>query len=259
MIEARPGEIFHHPVSDLPPGLVGTITYELYDIDGVAVIPETIVGVVEPRPGTYVFTGTAPSPVEETAYFGKFDPKDGSDPLEEAVHVTAVRTINVPLGGAVPSVPDIGERLHLRTITRGQNYVGTFTDETKPKENQVLGLIAKAYRHVTSKTGDPVPEKFQYDVRNMVEIYTAMLIELSYYPDQIREGRSPYPELKKLYDEGMIALLESLGAEGASAVDEVPAANAEPAYAFPAASIPDDFHQPTPTTETWVNGVVPNV
>jgi hypothetical protein len=37
----------------------------------------------------------------------------------------------------------------------------------------------------------------------MVVIRTAMLIEISYFPQEVREGQSPYDQLARLYTEGM--------------------------------------------------------
>jgi hypothetical protein len=44
----------------------------------------------------------------------------------------------------------------------------------------------------------------------MAALYTAMLVELSYFPNQIGSDRSPYEKYKELYDEGMEALTEAI-------------------------------------------------
>jgi len=40
----------------------------------------------------------------------------------------------------------------------------------------------------------------------MVQIYTAMLIELAFYSEQVTRDISPYKELKKLYDAALAQL-----------------------------------------------------
>lgn len=225
----RPFEVV---ATDAPTGLVGTMTVEVYDPSTAAVIlAPTVAGITEPRQHTYRMELT----VDVAGTFSvRLDPQNGS-PLELPL---IVGTMGVEaVAGMVPNVGDIGDRLHIRTLDRGGNELGTFTADTRPNDIRVDRLIAKAYSHVTSKTGTDVPDAYIGDVRNMVEIYTAMLIELSHYSDQIRQGQSPYTELKKLFDEGMAALIESLGGEGASATDQ-PGVNT-PNYGFPETSIGD--------------------
>lgn len=81
------------------------------------------------------------------------------------------------------------------------------------------------------------------DATEMISIYAAMMVELSFFSEQINTNRSPYRELKDLFAEGMAALIEGLGGEGNSAVDDIglddaPTAN-DPSYEFPPTSIGD--------------------
>lgn len=140
MIYIRPNQTFNHVITDLPAGLVDTITYELYDpINGSAAIAETTDGITEPRPGTYVFTGVAPDPAEEKLYIGRFDDKTTPDDS------TYEEEVSVGAGQPVPT-PPVGPSY--ATVTDLRNYsplVANFTDD------ELAGIIRKAERNVDSK------------------------------------------------------------------------------------------------------------
>ncbi len=153
-----------------------------------------------------------------------------------------------------PTTKDVADLLHQRTVTSGNIYLGDFSDElgTVPGAERAESLIVKAHDHVFGKLGDPedwpVPAndlaEHSKDATRMIELYAAMLIELSHYPDQIRLGNSPYEELKKLFDEGMAGLIEALKGEGLALTDEEGATTdtggtSMGSYDFPPTSIGD--------------------
>lgn len=135
MIYRKPGQVLNHVISDITPGLLGQITYELYDLTGVAVTAPTAVGITEPRPGTYVFTGAAPSPAAETTYIGRFDLHDGSDDptYEEEVTVNAAGQPAAPAGLSYATVADLRAYSPL---------VANFSDE------ELEAVLVKAQRQV---------------------------------------------------------------------------------------------------------------
>lgn len=132
----------------------------------------------------------------------------------------------------LPVLADVADKLYARTVTRGGVYVGTFNAETNPTKEKVERYIASATNEVLGRTGrdiDPEEVKLVGKVRETIAIYAAMLVELSHYPDQIRNGRSSYPELKELFEANMLVLTDATGL----------GASGSPLYAFPPTSIGD--------------------
>jgi hypothetical protein len=98
------------------------------------------------------------------------------------------------------------------------NMVGTFVDEedgrTRPTEEQVQGLIDEAVAEVSSQLGgNPCNERLVLRARTAAAQYAAMLVELSYFPEQVQSNRSPYAQIKELYDQGLKALAMSVSEE----------------------------------------------
>lgn len=136
----------------------------------------------------------------------------------------------MPLADWQPDVAAVGAILRARTKDRSNNELGTFTATTRPTEAQVVALIPEAQGDVASAVGAELPEDRWPAARLVAAIQTALLVELSYFPEQVATGRSPYAELKALYDERLGRLRES--AEDAGI--DVPGLGAgDPQYAFP--------------------------
>jgi hypothetical protein len=98
-----------------------------------------------------------------------------------------------------PSVADVGAVLRARTKDTNGNEIGTFNDDTRPTEDQVGELIDTAVSDIESEVGT-VPDVLQDAARRVSAISSALLVELSFFPEQIATGRSPYDQLKELYD-----------------------------------------------------------
>ncbi len=108
----------------------------------------------------------------------------------------------------VPTVDDVGAILRTRTKDDMGNETGTFNADTRPTDQQVLTLIGQAYDDVVAVIDDDIPLESYRDARSVIALRAAMLVELSYWPDQVPLGRSPYTQLKELYDE-MLPRLQS--------------------------------------------------
>lgn len=100
----------------------------------------------------------------------------------------------------VPSVDDVGAILRTRTKDNVGNETGTFTANTRPTDQQVLTLIGQAYDDVVGVIDDDIPATAFRDARSAIALRAAMMVELSFWPDQVPLGRSPYAQLKELYD-----------------------------------------------------------
>jgi hypothetical protein len=133
-----------------------------------------------------------------------------------------------------PLVADVGAILRARTKDSNGNELGTFTANTRPTEDQVDDLIETAMSDIESDVGS-VPDVLQDAARRVAAIGTALHVELSFFPEQIANGRSPYDQLKELYDERFARLKAQIddvnagGDVGGGSESDVPM----PVYSFP--------------------------
>lgn len=100
-----------------------------------------------------------------------------------------------------PTVEEIGAVLRARTKDDVGNELGTFTTATRPTAVQVAELIAQAVGEVRDEHGDPDrgdnrdPSQAYNALKREAILTTAMQVELTYFPEQVTAGRSPYPAL----------------------------------------------------------------
>jgi hypothetical protein len=106
----------------------------------------------------------------------------------------------VPIEEITPSVLDVAQLLRARTKNSSGMEVGTFTDDTRPTSAQVAGLAAQAATHIQVRLGTSPPSEILGDAKGCAALLTAMLVELSYFPEQVDSGRSPYDQLRALLD-----------------------------------------------------------
>jgi hypothetical protein len=139
----------------------------------------------------------------------------------------------------VPTVDDVGALLRARTKDQFGNELGTFTADTRPTDDQTLVLIGQAYDYVTSRSDTDLPEESWRAARSAIALKAAMLVELSYWPDQIPAGQSPYAMLRQEFegDDGnggeLAGLIMSVNRENEELVSgETPQTNS-PVYSFP--------------------------
>jgi hypothetical protein len=146
----------------------------------------------------------------------------------------------VPTSDWKPQLTDVGAILRARTKDSVGNELGTFNAETRPTDQQVLILIGQGVSDVAMIIGSDIPTVYWQDAVNVAALATALKIELSYFPEQINTGRSPYPQLKQLFDDQAKRLLVAIEGSGA----ETPGAGGpmKPAYGFPV---------PRPNLEGW--------
>jgi hypothetical protein len=119
----------------------------------------------------------------------------------------------------------------LRARTRDTNgaEVGTFTANTRPTDAQVTELIAQSVSDVSSAVGPDIDAALWGDASYVAALGAALQVELSYFPEQIGTGRSPYEQLKELYDERLKRLEAAVEAAGGV----TPSAGPLPSYGFP--------------------------
>jgi hypothetical protein len=152
--------------------------------------------------------------------------------------------------GARPSVTEVAALLRARTKVKGGAELGTFNTLTRPTGAEVEALIDEASDEVFGKVQaiDPtLPVGSAYNapgsdyerrVRRAVALYAAILIETSYWPEQVKSNQSPAGTWQALYDSRIRALIsegetgraEGMG-EGAGGQGDAPA---DAAWSFPA-------------------------
>jgi hypothetical protein len=102
-------------------------------------------------------------------------------------------------------VIEVASFLRARTRDQFGNEVGTFNANTRPTESQVVSLIRLAADHVTATVGTrELPAGLMRMARTAVALRAAMLVELSYFPEQVQAGRSPYEQLRAMYDAELV-------------------------------------------------------
>ncbi len=154
--------------------------------------------------------------------------------------------------GNRPSVAEVASLLRARTKVLGGKEVGTFNTHTRPTADEVEDIIDQAVDEVSGKVQD-VDQTLPYGqtmgpgsayerrCRRAVALQAAILIELSYFPEQIKTGQSPVATYQALYDSRIKALIaegehggqqEGMGDGGSGGGD----APADAAWAFPDAA-----------------------
>lgn len=162
----------------------------------------------------------------------------------------------MPIAEFAPTPDVVGAILRTRTKDTNGNEIGTFNEDTRPSGVQVASLILQGAGDLALAVGSPdLPEILWDSARTVAAYRTGMLIELTYFPEQVALGRSPYPQLKELYDEALVALRAAYAVTVAESLSpEVPPGQA--AYAFPTGQTPLDVLLGVPTTDVpWSGGL----
>lgn len=243
MIKKHVGEEFDFVASDGTPGLVGQITFEVYDPldpDAVIIAPRTT-GITEPRPGTYVAAGTIGV---AGRYMGRLVEPEGLVAEEPIV----IYDVGVPIDDTeprTPSVDDVGSILRARTVDHNGNELGTFTTDTRPTGGEVENFIADAVGELTVRLPDDLTDVQEAFVKRLTAIRAAMFVEISLHPDSDQNEGSAYARLEKMFDQGWAALSARLE-DGTGRDGRLVSVPLESPYSPPAALSDLDFPWPLP-------------
>lgn len=210
MINAYPSTDITIFADGFATGLVGTIGYRILMTTGVEYAARITTGIYEVGSlGAYGATATAPAALGD--YIIVWDDAAGKT-ASETVKVIAEPAPPSPIDDTddtsdhsqvIPTVADVGALLRARTKTPGGGEAGTFNQQTRPTDEQVASLIRKAVGTVSLTVGDVVPASLIDEVKEVTSIRAAMLVELSYFPEAVASDRSPYAQLKDLWDEAV--------------------------------------------------------
>jgi hypothetical protein len=145
-----------------------------------------------------------------------------------------------------PTVADVGAILRARTQDNDDDELGQFTADTRPTDVEVELLIQQAGTVVYGATGslEVLQCSMQDQVRNQAKFWisflTAMLVELSYFPEQVRSDRSAYQQYRDLWDDdiaGFKSLIDAVAeCKGGELEPDIPGDGAtvpDPSWAFP--------------------------
>lgn len=140
----------------------------------------------------------------------------------------------MPVEDYTPSLEEVGQVTLGRTVDDLGIQTGTFSEETRPTDDQVTKLILRAVADVRPKIGADIPADLFEDAKTVVSYRTAMLIELTQFGAEVATERSPYPQYKELFKEALGDLINSVEAEEAGADSANTVTATGPAFGFPA-------------------------
>jgi hypothetical protein len=220
MIETLVSEQFEAVVTNAATGLVGTISFQVYDpTDASVIIAETTSGIVEVSPGSYRKFATV-SVVGTYHVRWEYTQTSIDHVAEEELFVLTELPAEEEgdedeLDLLTPSVDNVA--LHLRTRTVGPSSGGlggdtgpgditTFTGTTRPTATEVEDMIQAAMDITLGPLGggDEIPDERQAQVKRAIAIYAAMLVELSFFREQsTAESRATWADLYATALEGV--------------------------------------------------------
>lgn len=113
----------------------------------------------------------------------------------------------MPSSDWAPTVAGVGALLRSRTkqaVTGVELGYFANPDEngqgsTRPTADEVTNLIDQATGDVVDVVGADIPAPFWDRARFLVQLGAALLVELTYFPEQVANNRSTYPQLLALY------------------------------------------------------------
>lgn len=128
----------------------------------------------------------------------------------------------MPLADFTPDVDAVGAILRTRTRLAGGQEAGTFLSAaadptTTPTAEQVNELITDAVADLGAALGPDIPDApgedptaYRTAAARLAALGAALEVELTYFPEQVATGRSPYPQLLERYNARRKALLEAI-------------------------------------------------
>lgn len=121
-----------------------------------------------------------------------------------------------------------------RTKNRLGNELGVFTTETKPTLVEAEKILNSATKKVVATIGSSTPctDELADDATACIHLRAAMMIELTYFPEQVESNRSPYEKYKELYDEDLKVLVENMAEQCGTGSGEADDGSILPAFYY---------------------------
>lgn len=103
----------------------------------------------------------------------------------------------MPSSDYTPDVQDVGGLLRARTVDDDGNELGTFTsaasdEPTRPTLEEATESIEQAVEEIAGRIGADIPQALHGPAKSIAKLLSAMNIELTYFPEQVRNNKSPY-------------------------------------------------------------------
>lgn len=136
----------------------------------------------------------------------------------------------MPSSDYTPTTKEVATLLRARTTDAGSNELGIFTDATTPTDTQVEDQVADIVSEVYPLFGQDIPDTIgeekdalRRSARRAVALGAAASIELSYFPEQVATGRSPYKMYQEKFEQAkkdIAKAISDLGAGDEPGTDE---------------------------------------
>jgi hypothetical protein len=115
----------------------------------------------------------------------------------------------------VPSLRDVAVHIRPRTVERSTNkFLGTFTNKTRPTDEETWEAVALAIDDIVADTGKLDRTGISIDshraVRALTALRAAMIIERSFYSEQIGTNKSPYPALERDWERRLPKIVDAI-------------------------------------------------
>lgn len=107
-----------------------------------------------------------------------------------------------------PTVDDVAALLRARTKDASGQEIGTFTDATRPTDAEVEQLITNGCAKVAALVGWDIPAEAWPEALHLASLVAACEVELSYFPEQVRNDRSAFAQLWQLYTADVQAFVD---------------------------------------------------
>lgn len=216
MQEVAPGESRPITLTNLPPGLVGTLGVRLEDSANNILQARTTEGVVEFAVGNYRKWITLPT---QMGWVYVIADDEGVEAVEE-FKVTG--TPNAPSDWR-PTVSQVAAILRARTYSKGVvdpenpmaalaggELLGEFTAGTRPTSAQVEELIDLAVADVSMRVGVELPELLRASAQRVTALRAASEAERSYLAEGSNPAESIYQTLRMTFEEEVAQLARNV-------------------------------------------------
>ncbi len=248
MVTARSGQPFEATLEGVPTGLVGQVALTVDDNTGTAAIARSTAGIVELSSGTDPGAGVyraarAAAPIVEasteyTLTWDLGDPAAANTTFTDQLVVLPALAFT-----ALPSNPEVAALLRARTKDIYGKELGEFTQNTRVTDVQCAHLIGQAASEIGDAIGgDPADGGQRDSARAICALGAAMLVELTYYPEQVQAGQSPYAQYERMYERRLKRLIEAVAESGVGGGgDSVGGAGPLPIHMFPPPPYDEDY------------------
>jgi hypothetical protein len=127
----------------------------------------------------------------------------------------------------VPALREVAVHIRNRTVERATNqFRGTFTDKTRPTEEEAWEAITIALDDIEADTGrldrTGISAVSWRAVRSLAALRAAMIIERSYFSEQIGSNKSPYPGLERDWERRLPKVVDAVAEDIAGEVEPTP-------------------------------------